>query len=54
MPAGFTKCENAPGHKIRTITGPNAKYKVPAGKYLHICFLPSGKTYRGEIKKKKK
>jgi len=55
MPKGFISCQKR-GGKIRRITGPNKRWKVPAGKWRNICFLPSGKTYKGELhtfKKKK-
>jgi len=45
MPAKFLKCV-ADGGKVRTI-------KLGGNKYRHKCTL-NGKTYLGEIKKKKK
>jgi len=44
MPADFTKCVSQ-GGKVRT-------KKLSGGRYLHICYL-NGKSYPGEIKKKK-
>lgn len=44
MPADFERCQ-ANGGKIRTKT-------LSGGKYMHICIL-NGKTYAGEVKKKK-
>lgn len=52
MPEGFEKCRKA-GGRIRTISGPNKKFGLPEGKYVHICFL-DGKMHRGEVKTKKK
>jgi len=51
MPKGFENCRKR-GGKIRTITGPNKRWGVPKGKYRHICFLKSGKTYKGYLKTK--
>jgi len=45
MPAGFNKCRRR-GGRIRT-------KKLKGGKYIHICFL-NGKSYRGEVKRKKR
>jgi len=53
MPAGFERCRRQ-GGQIRTVKGPNKRWKVPAGRYRHICFLPNGKTYKGHLKKLKK
>ena len=44
MPYAFNKCVNG-GGKVRTKS-------LKKGKYMHLCFK-DGKTYRGEIKKKK-
>lgn len=54
MPKAYEECQKKKGAKIRTITGPDKKWKVPAGKYRHICFLPDGKTYKGYLKTPKK
>lgn len=45
MPAQFDACVNS-GGEVRT-------KKLPNGKYIHICFK-GGKSYAGEVKKKKK
>jgi hypothetical protein len=45
MPRDFEKCVKE-GGRVRT-------KKLSGGKYLHICFK-DGKSYRGEIKTKKK
>jgi putative hemolysin len=45
MPQAFDNCR-AKGGKIRTL-------KLSGQKYVHVCIL-NGKTYRGEVKKKKK
>lgn len=52
MPAGFDKCR-ASGGKIRTVSGPNKKFGIPAGSYVHVCIL-KGKVHRGEVKTKEK
>jgi len=44
MPKKFEECIRR-GGRVRT-------KKLSGGKYLHICYL-NGKSYRGEIKKKK-
>ena len=45
MPADFERCRRN-GGKIRTKT-------IDGTHYMHICIL-NGKTYAGEVKKKKK
>jgi len=45
MPAAFLKCVRT-GGRVRT-------KKLKGGKYIHICFK-GGKSYSGEVKKKKK
>ena len=45
MPEAFNKCRKA-GGKIRT-------QELSGGRYRHICIL-NGKTYLGEVKKKKR
>lgn len=45
MPAGFDKCVNEGGY-IKTV-------QKGGGKYQRVCSR-NGKTYKGEIKKKKK
>lgn len=52
MPAGFDRCVNN-GGRVRTVKGPNKKFGLGAGEYVHFCFL-NGKSYRGHTKKKKK
>lgn len=44
MPAEFDNCVNS-GGRVRT-------KKMKDGKYMHVCFL-NGKSYAGEVKKKK-
>lgn len=46
MPAVFDRCAKNKKGRVRTIS-------LPDGKYLHVCYL-NGKSYRGEVKKKKK
>jgi len=45
MPAGFELCVKK-GGRVRTL-------KLSRGRYRHICYL-NGKSYRGEIKTKKR
>ena len=52
MPAGFTNCVKKKG-RVRTVKGPNRKFKLAAGEYRHTCFLGQ-KMFLGEIHKKKK
>jgi len=53
MPAAFENCVKR-GGKVRRVTGPSKRWKVPAGSYRNICFLKSGKTYKGHLHKIKK
>lgn len=45
MPKAFESCVKR-GGRVRT-------KKLSGGKYIHICFI-DGKSYSGEVKKKKK
>lgn len=45
MPKSFTRCVKS-GGKVRTKT-------LSKGRYMHICFK-GGKSYAGEVKRKKK
>jgi len=45
MPADFERCVKR-GGRVRTL-------KLKGNKYIHICYL-NGKSYRGEVKTKKK
>jgi len=45
MPAKFTHCVKT-GGRVRT-------KKLKGGKYIHICYK-GGKSYAGEVKKKKR
>jgi len=49
MPKEFESCRKR-GGQIRTIKGPSKRWNVPKGKYRRICFLKSGKTYKGYLK----
>ena len=51
MPAAFDKCRAA-GGRIVTVTGPDKKYGVKAGEYVHVCIL-KGQFFRGKTKQKK-
>lgn len=51
MPVDFDKCKQA-GGKIRTISGPNKKYGLVEGEYLHVC-IKGEKITVGEKKQKK-
>lgn len=44
MPAAFESC-------VKTINGPDKRYGLAKGEYLHVCLL-KGNWYRGEVKKK--
>lgn len=50
MPAAFDNCVKK-GGRVRTVTGPNKRYGLKAGEYVHVCIL-AGNFYRGEVKKK--
>jgi hypothetical protein len=52
MPAGFEKCQNTKGHRIRTISGPNKEHGLKKGEYMHVCFV-HGEMHPGEKKTKK-
>ena len=45
MPAAFEACVKS-GGRVRT-------KKLKDGKYIRICFAANGKSYPGEVKKKK-
>jgi len=45
MPADFERCVRM-GGRVRT-------KKLPGGRYIRICYL-NGKSYAGEVKKRKK
>jgi len=50
MPAGFDKCEKE-GGKMRTVSGPNKRFGLGNGEYVHICFDKKGAMHRGYTKK---
>ncbi len=50
MPAAFDKAVKE-GGKVRTITGPNKRFGLKAGEYMHVAFK-GGKMERGEVKHK--
>ena len=50
MPAAFERARKA-GAKIRTISGPNKKFGLTEGQYMHVAIL-NGKLYRGYKKRK--
>jgi len=50
MPAGFDKCEKE-GGKMRTVSGPNKRFGLGNGEYVHICFDKKGAIHRGYPKK---
>jgi len=50
LPAEFERCVKD-GGRVRTVSGPNKKYGVGKGQYVHFCFK-GGKSYRGEVKTK--
>lgn len=45
MPKGFTNCVNSGGKVVTK--------KLKGNKYIHICYGKDGKTYTGEVKKRK-
>jgi len=56
MPAGFDKCMNTKGHKVRTVTGPSKHWGLETSQYMHLCILGAGENlqmYRGEKHTKK-
>lgn len=50
MPAAFENCVKN-GGSVKTINGPDKRYGLAKGEYLHVCLL-KGNWYRGEVKKK--
>ena len=46
MPAEFDRCVAAKGSKTRTMTMGKMQYR-------HVCIMPNGKRYYGEVKTKK-
>ena len=52
MPAAFDACVKG-GGRVRTVTGPNRKFGLASGEYVHVCFL-NGKMHRGYVKKRGK
>jgi len=48
MPKAFENCVKS-GGRVRTIKGPNKKFGLKKGQYMHICFK-GGKMYRGHKK----
>lgn len=51
MPAGFDRC-NKNGGKVRTVSGPNKRYGLREGEYVHICVDQDGNVHRGYVKQK--
>jgi len=51
MPADYERCIRN-GGKVRTVSGPNKEHGLEKGEYVTYCIL-NGKSYRGEVKKKK-
>ena len=49
MPQGFDTCSKT--GRVRTISGPNKRFNLKSGEYLHVCFK-NGVMHRGEIKHK--
>lgn len=52
MPKAFEQCIRKKGTKVRTISGPDKRWGLKKGQYLHIC-IDGDKVYRGEVKTKK-
>ena len=51
MPSGFDRCEKM-GGRVRTISGPNKRFGLKAGQYIHVCFDKKGNMHRGYEKTK--
>ena len=51
MPADFIWCTKQRGSRTRTLSGPNKKFGLKKGEYIHICYFKE-KSYVGEKKKK--
>ncbi|MFW6120246.1 MAG: hypothetical protein ACOC80_05025 [Petrotogales bacterium] len=51
MPKDFENCVKR-GGKVRTVSGPSKKHGLDKNEYVKYCTI-DGKTYRGEVKKKK-
>ena len=52
MPRAFENCVKN-GGRVRRISGPNKEHGLKVGEYVNYCYL-HGKSYRGEVKKKKR
>jgi len=50
MPQEFDACVKA-GGRVRTVTGPNKKFGLSDGEYVHVCFK-NGKMIKGYVKSK--
>lgn len=50
MPKGFTKCVNS-GGRVRRVSGKKS-HGLGKKEYVNYCYN-DGKSYRGEVKKKK-
>lgn len=51
MPKDFEDCVKG-GGRVRTISGPNKRFGLAAGEFVHVCFNKSG-MHRGEKKTSK-
>lgn len=51
IPKAFEDCVKR-GGKVRTVSGPSKKHGLEKNEYVKYCSI-DGKTYRGEVKKKK-
>lgn len=47
----FLSCVDE-GGEVRTVSGPDEEHGLDEDEYVHYCFI-DGKSYRGEVKKKK-
>ena len=50
MPIAFERAVKA-GARVRTVSGPNKKFGLKGGEYMHVAIL-NGKLYRGYVKNK--
>jgi len=51
IPKAFENCVKK-GGKVRTVSGPSKEHGLKKGEYVKYCTI-GGKSYRGEVKKKK-
>ena len=52
MPKAFDSCVKR-GGRVRTVTGPNARFKLKRGQYRRVCFL-GDEMHMGHVKTRTK